>query len=279
MSSEDERQSQSNEPVESSDNIDKSAAPHKLPTYIHRIVTYLQDEFLGGRHKQYSYKSLIKACKLVDLDPSELSYLKNVALASNPLINVEVKESLKGGHRRYFSYKPPYDITSKTSLLRILKQRFYYGQGALAVEDLEKSVPNALDLIKGLGKLVLITARSGDKKHFLFYNDPDVMYDEDMSPELLERLRNVYQSIRLDSYDDRRINKFLMENKIHRDGVDLPQKTDEELLASKKKKEKRKRSSGSRQRIFNTHVAHLLEDYKNGVPVKRAKTDEKRRHK
>ncbi|KAL7672428.1 hypothetical protein ACOME3_007313 [Neoechinorhynchus agilis] len=258
-----------------SSTVDKDA-PTKLPSYMHKIVKYLQDEFIKGEHRQHTYKNLLKACKLVNLTQNELSYLNNKALVSNPLINVEIKESLNGDYRRYFSYKPPYDVTSKSSLLRILKQRFYYGRGALAMDDLEKSVPNALELVKGLGSLVLITTRSGDKKQFLFYNDPDVMF-KDMDPDVLERLRNIYHSVRLDGYDDLRIEKYLTENRVNRDTVELPPKLDESSLTERKRKEKRKgrRSYGLRQRIYNTHVSNLLQDYHNGVPIKNAKTSNK----
>ena len=65
--------------------------------------------------------------------PRELAWLKNEALPNNPKINVD--------EQGRFTYKPPYSISGRKHLIKLLKNHDLHGEGGILVEDIEESLP------------------------------------------------------------------------------------------------------------------------------------------
>ncbi len=101
-------------------------------------------------------------------------WLETEALKGNPKISATPEGT--------YMYKPPYNLTNKRSLLKLLRQYDLKGQGGIYLDDVQESLPKCDKVVRALveDSRILVLTRPQDKKKVLFYHDhtSDFQVDE-----------------------------------------------------------------------------------------------------
>ena len=80
-----------------------------------------------------------------------------------------------------YVFKPKYPLSSRKSIVKLLEKQEHDGQGAVFLNDIRESLPNADDIVKSVISRVLYVTRTNDKRDVLFNYNPqyDVQVDDD----------------------------------------------------------------------------------------------------
>jgi len=210
-----------------------------------RIVEFMKNRHLTDQGSQpLTLEEISQECDGLTIDAPTKHWLASEALLSNPKIDVKQIENVNK-----FSYKPPLELKGKkkSALLKLLRKQHDKCEGAITVEDVRESIPQADKIIKELKQNSEISVLSGtDKKEILFINDRD--YDLKVNPEFIESWR----SISVDGLDEEKIREFLEEQ------------GSMAMKGATNRVQIQKRKPARRQRVVkkhNDHVADQLEDY------------------
>lgn len=213
-----------------------------------KIVNYMKTRHQNGDTHFLTLDEILDETKLLDIRMNQKQWLMNEALVSNP--KIEVRDGTYG-------FKPKYNLKDKKALLRLLDKHDQLGLGGVLLEDVEEGLPNSAKAIKALGDQIIFVTRP-DKKKILFYNDKHCQFAVD------EEFQKLWRSVPVDSIDEEKIEEYLKKQ-----GISSMQETGPKKVLPI---QKRKKQAGNRKRHFkthNNHLAGLLEDYSDGVPVKK----------
>lgn len=216
--------------------------------YNHLTLLHFQTRHQNGDTHFLTLEEILDETKLLDISMKQKQWLMTEALVSNP--KIEVRDGTYG-------FKPKYNLKDKKALLRLLDKHDQLGLGGVLLDDVEEGLPNSAKAIKALGDQIIFVTRP-DKKKILFYNDKHCQFTVD------EEFQKLWRSIPVDSIDEEKIEEYLKKQ-----GISSMQETGPKKVLPV---QKRKKQSGQRKRHFKTHNNHLagvLEDYSDGVPVKK----------
>ncbi|KAF7664071.1 hypothetical protein LDENG_00190420 [Lucifuga dentata] len=225
----------------------KASAGYKFGC-LAKIVNYMKTRHQNGDTHVLSLEEILDETKLLDISMKQKHWLMTEALANNP--KIEVRDGKYG-------FKPKYNLKDKKALLRLLDKHDQLGQGGVLLDDVEEGLPNSAKAIKALGDQIIFVTRP-DKKKILFYNDKHCQFVVD------EEFQKLWRSIPVDSIDEEKIEEYLKKQ-----GISSMQETGPKKVLPV---QKRKKPGGQKKRRFKTHNDHLagvLEDYSEGVPVKK----------
>ncbi|XP_056891724.1 transcription initiation factor IIE subunit beta [Takifugu flavidus] len=212
-----------------------------------KIVNYMKTRHQNGDTHFLTLDEILDETKLLDITLKQKQWLMNEALVNNP--KIEVRDGTYG-------FKPKYNLKDKKALLRLLDKHDQLGLGGVLLDDVEEGLPNSAKAIKALGDQIIFVTRP-DKKKILFYNDKHCQFTVD------EEFQKLWRSVPVDSIDEEKIEEYL-----NKQGISSMQETGPKKLPI----QKRKKQGVQRKRQFKTHNNHLagiLEDYSEGVPVKK----------
>ncbi|CAK9294862.1 unnamed protein product [Gordionus sp. m RMFG-2023] len=111
-----------------------------------KVVKHLRERFLKGYSDHLLLEEILDEMKLLDVNNKIKLWLENEALPNNPKVKMSSIKSSDGSSK--FMFKAPLDIRDKRSLLKLLAYRDEHGLGALTMEEVEESLPNALKIVK-----------------------------------------------------------------------------------------------------------------------------------
>lgn len=213
-----------------------------------KIVNYMKTRHQNGDTHFLTLEEILDETKLLDISLKQKQWLMNDALINNP--KIEVRDGTYG-------FKPKYNLKDKKALLRLLNKHDQLGLGGVLLDDVEEGLPNSAKAIKALGDQIIFVTRP-DKKKILFYNDKHCQFNVD------EEFQKLWRSVPVDSIDEEKIDEYLKKQ-----GISSMQETGPKKVLPV---QKRKKQAGQRKRHFkahNNHLAGVLEDYSDGVPVKK----------
>uniref|UniRef100_A0A4W6G9W1 Transcription initiation factor IIE subunit beta n=1 Tax=Lates calcarifer TaxID=8187 RepID=A0A4W6G9W1_LATCA len=231
-----------------------------------KIVNYMKTRHQNGDTHFLTLEEILDETKLLDISMKQKQWLMTEALVNNP--KIEVRDGTYG-------FKPKYNLKDKKALLRLLDKHDQLGLGGVLLDDVEEGLPNSAKAIKALGDQIIFVTRP-DKKKILFYNDKHCQFVVD------EEFQKLWRSVPVDSMDEEKIEEYLKKQ-----GISSMQETGPKkvvgvfwspvllivcLCSLQLPVQKRKKQGGQRKRHFKTHNNHLagvLEDYSDGVPVKK----------
>ncbi|KAA8594885.1 hypothetical protein FQN60_012020, partial [Etheostoma spectabile] len=217
-----------------------------------KIVNYMKTRHQNGDTHCLTLEEILDETKLLDISMKQKQWLMTEALVNNP--KIDVRDGTYG-------FKPKYNLKDKKALLRLLDKHDQLGLGGVLLDDVEEGLPNSAKAIKALGDQIIFVTRP-DKKKILFYNDKHCQFVVD------EEFQKLWRSVPVDSIDEEKIDEYLKKQ-----GISSMQETGPKKVLPV---QKRKKQGGQRKRHFKTHNNHLagvLEDYSDGVPVKKAVDD------
>ncbi|KAM9314652.1 transcription initiation factor IIE subunit beta isoform 2-T4 [Pholidichthys leucotaenia] len=215
-----------------------------------KIVNYMKTRHQNGDTHFLTLDEILDETKLLDISMKQKQWLMTEALVNNP--KIEVRDGTYG-------FKPKYNLKDKKALLRLLDKHDQLGLGGVLLDDVEEGLPKAAKAIKALedlGQIILITRP--DKKKIIFYNNKHCQFVVD------EEFQKLWRSVPVDSIDEDKIEEYLKKQ-----GISSMQETGPKKVLPV---QKRKKQNAQRKRQFKTHNNHLagvLEDYSDGVPVKK----------
>uniref|UniRef100_A0A8C5F4W8 Transcription initiation factor IIE subunit beta n=1 Tax=Gadus morhua TaxID=8049 RepID=A0A8C5F4W8_GADMO len=235
-----------------------------------KIVNYMKTRHQRGDTHFLTLEEILDETKLLDIGMKQKQWLMSEALANNPKI-----DSRDGK----YAFKPKYSLKDKKALLRLLDKHDQLGLGGILLDDVEEGLPNSAKAIKTLGDMITFVTRP-DKKKVLFYNDKHCQFLVD------EEFQKLWRSVPVDSIDEEKIEEYLKKQ-----GISSMQETGPKKVVSVPSTmnsplhnmdcfgfhvqlpvQKRKKPGGQKKSRFKTHNHHLagvLEDYSEGVPVKK----------
>ncbi|KAM9818899.1 transcription initiation factor IIE subunit beta [Syngnathus typhle] len=213
-----------------------------------KIVNYMKTRHQNGDTHFLTLEEILDETKLLDISLKQKQWLMTEALVSNP--KIQVRDGTYG-------FKPKYNLKDKKALLRLLDKHDQLGLGGVLLDEVEEGLPNSAKAIKALGDQITFVTRP-DKKKILFYNDKHCQFLMD------EEFQKLWRSVPVDSMDEEKIEEYLKKQGI----TSMQESGPKKVLPV----QKRKKQAGQRKRHFKTHNNHLagvLEDYADGVPVKK----------
>ncbi|XP_068583304.1 transcription initiation factor IIE subunit beta isoform X1 [Cebidichthys violaceus] len=237
-----------------------------------KIVNYMKTRHQNGDTHCLTLEEILDETKLLDIGMKQKQWLMTevcftfpeyshtspniqylVCMLRKALVNnpkIDVRDGTYG-------FKPKYNLKDKKALLRLLDKHDQLGLGGVLLDDVEEGLPNSAKAIKALGDQLIFVTRP-DKKKILFYNDKHCQFTVD------EEFQKLWRSVPVDSIDEEKIDEYLKKQ-----GISSMQETGPKKVLPV---QKRKKQGGQRKRHFKTHNNHLagvLEDYSEGVPVKK----------
>ncbi|KRY68525.1 General transcription factor IIE subunit 2, partial [Trichinella pseudospiralis] len=178
-----------------------------------KVLEHMKKRFLENLNWSLSLEEIFEELQMFGVSGKITMWLKEI-LPGHPRMNVD--EDGK------FTYKPPYKVKGKNSLLALLKRREIDGAGALLLSELYDCVLHPDKLVQALGNQVLALNVSLNKRKdvALFYNESEPFHlsvDED--------LKMMWRNISVSQYDDEKLEEYVRKQGLdtllglkHRDG-------------------------------------------------------------
>merc|ERR1712226_17422 len=182
------------------------------------------------------------------IPPREMTWLKTEALPNNPKINMD--------DQNRFTYKPPYSISGRKNVIKLLKNHDLHGEGGILVDDIEESLPRekAKNTIAQVKENPAVTSiQRSDKKQVLFLNDTSLDIDVD------EDIQKLWNSVQVSGIELSKIEEYLQKHDIQ-----SMQDTGGSKSFAKNPKKKAAAAPKKRmwnQKVHNTHMGDVLQDY------------------
>lgn len=223
----------------------KSTVPAHNFSILAKIVNSMKDRYLNGDSEALSFDELLDETNQLDLSSKQKQWLLTESLPHNPRITVT--EDGK------YAYKPVYNLKDRKTLLRLLDKHDSRGLGAITMDDIKESLPNAERIVKNLvdNKKIIMVSRPVDKKKVLFYNDLSLSFNVD------EEFQKAWRTIAVEGIDESKIEEYLKNHGISSmQDVNLKKSS----LPVNKRKDNRKRKQTFKK--LNNHLGgDILQDY------------------
>ncbi|GFO37056.1 transcription initiation factor iie subunit beta [Plakobranchus ocellatus] len=165
-----------------------------------KIVKFLKTRHQGGINDPLLLEEILDETKQLDTTSKMRHWLSTEALINNPKVQVSVEDGVNK-----FCFKPKFNIHDRKGLLKLLKSYDLHGKGGILMEDVEESLPNAVDILdeKALAERIVFIIRPQDKKQVLFYNDRYCNFNVD------EEFQKLWRSVAVEGLDEKKIEEYL----------------------------------------------------------------------
>uniref|UniRef100_A0A914C4J8 Transcription initiation factor IIE subunit beta n=1 Tax=Acrobeloides nanus TaxID=290746 RepID=A0A914C4J8_9BILA len=207
-----------------------------------KIVDYMKKRHLENQQWPISLKEALDEMKIYDVTKKQEAWL-NEALPKNPKLQYDEEGK--------FTFKPPYKVKNRGTLLALLQKQGREGKGGILLSELNECVPKADDLVKSLGNNVVDvqTQLNKRKDHVYFYNDPETDYDVD------EDFRHLWNQCTVSHLDENKIAEYLQKHGIASVKDLAPKRV---MTGPLKRKAVKRRAN---QNLQNQHIIEDLVDY------------------
>ena len=170
-----------------------------------KIVRHMKNRHMEGEDHPLTIEDALDETHQLDVDSKTKFWLSTEALRNNPKIDAS-----GSGPSTTYLFKPPFNITTKKALMKLLKGYSIKGKGGILLEDLQESLPKCEAIIRKLedNDDIWIIPRPQDKKKIVYFHDEGD--DFDVSDEFVK----LWRSVTVDGQDDVKIDEYLSKNGI-----------------------------------------------------------------
>lgn len=212
-----------------------------------KIVRFMKTRHQEGDEHPLSLDEILEETNQLFVTNTIKNWLQVEALPNNVKIQVTPQNK--------FIFKPPFKITNKKSLLRLLKNYDLKGRGGILLEEIRESLPQYEKVLKNLQQEMMYITRPGDKKKIVFYNDKTANLVVD------EEFQKLWRSVPVERMDDEKIEAYLETQGIR----SMQDHGIKKTVMSVKRKKPSSRSCRFKKLRENEHLADVLENYDSMV--------------
>ena len=165
-----------------------------------KIVRHMKNRHMQGEDNALTLEDALDETHQLDVDSKTKFWLSTEALRNNPKIDAS-----GSGPSTTYLFKPPFNITTKKALMKLLKGYSIKGKGGILLDDLQESLPKCEAIINKLedNNDIWIIPRPQDKKKIVYFHDDGD--DFDVSDEFVK----LWRSVTVDGQDDVKIDEYL----------------------------------------------------------------------
>lgn len=217
---------------------------------IAKIVKWLKERHLTGDSEPLTLDDILDETEQTDISTRTRTWLENEVLEQNPRVRV-VRPELGGGPVKY-QFKPLIDVKDRKALRKFLMERYQSGEGAIWMDDILESLPNAAKVIKWLAEneYIVVITRPMDKRKLVFYNEgkQDIKIDDEFI--------KLWRSTSVEGVADDKIEEYLEKH-----GIQSIQDLASKKMEPIQKRRKVMRRQNKNFKAHNEHMKDILEDY------------------
>lgn len=238
-------------PMDSSHSY-KTMTSHSQNSFIiiAKIVKWLKERHLSGDSEPLTLDEILDETEQTDISSKIKTWLANEVLEQNARVRVIKSEDGQGPPK--YQFKPIIDIKDRKTLRKFLMDRYQSGEGAIWMDDILESLPNANRAIKWLveNEHIVVITRPVDKKKVVFYNEgkQDFRIDEEFA--------KLWRSISVDGVAEDKIEEYLEKH-----GIQSIQDLASKKMEPVQKRRKVMRRPNKNFKAHNEHMKDILEDY------------------
>lgn len=165
-----------------------------------KIVRHMKNRHMQGEDNALTLEDALDETHQLDVDSKTKFWLSTEALRNNPKIDAS-----GSGPSTTYLFKPPFNITTKKALMKLLKGYSIKGKGGILLDDLQESLPKCEAIINKLedNNDIWIIPRPQDKKKIVYFHDDGD--DFDVSDEFIK----LWRSVPIEGQDDVKIDEYL----------------------------------------------------------------------
>lgn len=226
-----------------------------------KIVRHMKFRHMEGEDQPLTLDEILDETNQLDVSGQVKHWLVEEALRNNPKIEVRTREmagSLEGQPQvaaTAYIFRPPFNITSKKGLIKLLEQYDRKGLGGIVLEDLQESLPRCDKILSNLVDQDRILVISGaEKKKVVFLKESA----EQLQILVDEEFQKLWRSVAVDGLDDRKVEEYLEKTGF---ATMQDQSDRNRAMMMRKPQAKRKVNRKKRGPKDNEHMVGVLEDY------------------
>jgi len=215
-----------------------------------KIVRHMKARHMAGEDQPLTLEDILDETRQLDVTTKVKQWLANEALNNNPKISASPSMTTDGPATTYL-FKPPFDISTRKGLLRLLERYDRQGLGGIFMEDLQESLPRCEKIINILldQDRIIVINRGADKKKVVFLRD----ISEKMQFNPNEEFQRLWRSVAVGDMDDNKIEDYLYKTGF---AVNAAQK---KIVAKKPARKRANRRRGTMK--DNDHMKDVLVNY------------------
>ena len=111
-----------------------------------KIVRHMKTRHMAGEDQPLTLEEILDETRQLDVTSKIKLWLSTEALNCNPKISASERMTPDGPQYTYL-FKPPFEISSKKMLIRLLEKYDRQGLGGIFMEDLQESLPRCEKII------------------------------------------------------------------------------------------------------------------------------------
>jgi len=218
-----------------------------------KIVRHMKQRHMAGEDQPLTLEEILDETRQLDVTSKIKLWLQTEALVSNPKISASQSRMTSEGPQYTYLFKPPYEISTRKGLLRLLEKYDRQGLGGIFYEDLQESLPRCEKIINILldQDKIVIVGRGADKKKVVFLRDTSEKMQFCPDPEF----QKLWRTVGVESMDDGKIEEYLAKTGF----VFMENQTKRTVI--QRKPVKRKINRKKRAPKDNDHISDMLVDY------------------
>jgi len=215
-----------------------------------KIVRHMKTRHMAGEDQPLTLEDILDETRQLDVTSKIKLWLSSEALNSNPKISASERMTPDGPQYTYL-FKPPFEISSKKMLIRLLEKYDRQGLGGIFMEDLQESLPRCEKIINILldQDRIIVINRGADKKKVVFLRD----ISEKMQFAPNEEFTRLWRSVAVTDMDDNKIEDYL-----YKTGFAVNQGV-RKVVAKKPARKRANRRKGAMK--DNDHMKDVLVNY------------------
>ncbi|CAG8980696.1 hypothetical protein HYALB_00007188 [Hymenoscyphus albidus] len=213
-------------------------------------VTYVID-FLKNKDEPKTFHEILQYLSQHNADEGQKKLIAQI-LRRHQRVTFTPDPNDASWHAGHFSHKPLINVRNKTDLIAYLQKKAD-AQGVL-VKELKDGWPDCEEAINELeaeNRILVTRTKKDNHARMVWSNDPSLVHAVDHEFQVM------WHQVQLPSVDDT-VRSLI--NAKQKPASEDPSKRAPKATKAKEKKKKAQRKGG---KVTNTHMAHLLVDYKD----------------
>lgn len=218
---------------------------------LQKIVDWLKQKYLEGATEPVTLADILDETEPIGINSKTRNWLENEVLVSNPRVRVVPPEDGQDEPAKY-QFRPILDVKDRKGLRKYIMERYQSGDGAIWMDHIMESLPNAQRVVEWLVKneYVVVITRPTDKKKIVFFNEGK------QETKVDDEFIKLWRSISVDGIADEKIEEYLDKH-----GIQSIQDLASKKIEPIQKRRKIMRRQNKNFRAHNEHMKDILEDY------------------
>lgn len=215
-----------------------------------KIVKWLKERHLSGDSEPLTLADILDETEQIEVSSRTRAWLENEALDQNPRVRVIRPENGEGPAK--YQFRPVIDVKDRKTLRKYLMDKYQSGEGAIWMDEILESLPNANRAIKWLveNEYIIVITRPMDKRKIVFHNEGKQEFKVD------EDFIKLWRSISVEGIADDKIEEYLEKH-----GIQSIQDLASKKMEPIQKRRKVMRRQNKNFKAHNEHMKDILKDY------------------